>query len=108
LKQPSLHIDDVDFLDKYPSSIQRRIAIEVKYEGYIKRELHSLKTTSHLDKVRLPKEISYGEIHGLSNEVVQKLKDSLPENLGQASRIGGVTPAAIQVLRIWLKKKASF
>lgn len=107
LKQPSMKIDDVNFLSSYPLAIQRRIAIEVKYEGYIKREQASLKATSHLDKIRLPKEISYSEIQGLSNEVVQKLEHALPENLGQASRIGGVTPAAIQVLRIWLKKRVS-
>ena len=107
LKQPALKIDEVNFLDAYPLSIQRRIAIEVKYEGYIKREKASLKATSHLDKIALPKEISYGEIQGLSNEVIQKLKHSLPENLGQASRISGVTPAAIQVLRIWLKKRGT-
>ena len=107
LKQPSLDINDVNFLDGYPVSIQRRIAIEVKYEGYIKRELVSLKATSYLDKIRLPKEISYKAIQGLSNEVVQKLEHAQPENLGQASRISGITPAAVQVLRIWLKKRAS-
>ena len=107
LKQPSLDINDVTFLDGYPLSIQRRIAIEVKYEGYIKRELVSLKATSYLDKIRLPKEISYKAIQGLSNEVVQKLEHAQPENLGQASRISGITPAAVQVLRIWLKKRAS-
>ena len=105
LKQPSLQIDDVTFIGDYPLSIQRRIAIEVKYEGYIKREKASLKASSHLDKISLPKEMSYADIQGLSNEVVQKLATGLPENLGQASRISGVTPAAISVLRIWLKKK---
>jgi tRNA uridine 5-carboxymethylaminomethyl modification enzyme len=107
LKQPSLEISDVNFIDGYPLSIQRRIAIEVKYEGYIKREQVSLKATSYLDKIRLPKEISYKAIQGLSNEVVQKLEHAQPENLGQASRISGITPAAVQVLRIWLKKRAS-
>lgn len=105
LKQPSTQIDDVTFITDYPLSIQRRIAIEVKYEGYIKREQASLKASSHLDKISLPKSLSYNEIQGLSNEVVQKLEKALPENLGQASRISGVTPAAISVLRIWLKKK---
>jgi len=107
LKQPSLDISHVNFLNDYPLSIQRRIAIEVKYEGYIKREQVSLKATSYLDKIRLPKEISYKTIQGLSNEVIQKLEHAQPENLGQASRIGGITPAAVQVLRIWLKKRAS-
>ncbi len=104
LKQPSISVDDVNFLKGYSIAIQRRIAIEVKYEGYIKRELQSLRSTSSLDKVKLPEAICYDEIKGLSNEVVQKLKDFKPENLGQASRIGGITPAATQVLRIWLKK----
>ena len=104
LKQPSMAVDEVTFLEGYSRTTQRRIAIEVKYEGYIKRELQSLRSTASLDKVNLPGNICYDGIQGLSNEVIQKLKNFKPENLGQASRIGGITPAATQVLRIWLKK----
>ena len=107
LKQPSLAVDDVNFIPGHSLATQRRIAIEVKYEGYIKRELQSLRSAAALDKVKLPEDIPYDDIQGLSNEVVQKLKDFKPQNLGQASRIGGITPAATQVLRVWLKKRGS-
>ena len=61
-----------------------------------------------LDKIKIHTDIQYKEIQGLSNEVIQKLQLFLPENLGQAARISGITPAAIDVLRIWLKTKKSY
>ena len=106
LKRPSVDVDKVDFISQYPTYIQRRVAIEVKYEGYIKRELSNLKSFDKLEKITIPNDLDFQRIQGLSNEVKQKLSFMKPENLGQASRISGITPAATQVLRIWLKKFA--
>lgn len=92
-------------LKKFPASIARRLTIEVKYEGYISREIKAIKSTEQLEKIKIPSEFAYSDIDGLSREVVEKLKRHLPENLGQASRISGLTPAAIQILRINLKAR---
>ena len=85
-------------------SILRRIEIEIKYAGYIKREESKVKSTSSLDAMRIPENFDYTNIVGLSNEVVEKLNKFTPENLGQASRISGMTPAAVQLLKIYLQK----
>ncbi len=107
LKRPEIDMDDVNILLEYPELVRRRIAIELKYEGYIAREVHSMKDTETLDKILIHPEIPFENINGLSNEVVQKLKRFQPRNLGQASRISGMTPSAIHVLRIWLKNRGS-
>ncbi|MBC61172.1 MAG: tRNA uridine-5-carboxymethylaminomethyl(34) synthesis enzyme MnmG [Zetaproteobacteria bacterium] len=105
LKRPNIEVDDVDFIPGFDKSIQRRIAIEVKYEGYIDREQKALKKIERLDRVKIPTDLIFKDIKGLSNEVIQKLGHFKPENLGQASRISGITPAAVQVLSIWLNKR---
>jgi len=89
-------------LPQIPHALARRIWIENKYEGYLKRELHGIRALEGLDEVQIPSDLAYSTIRGLSNEVIQKLKHHTPQNLGQASRISGMTPAALQVLRIWL------
>ena len=75
------------------------VEIQVKYSGYIVRERRAIRSSEQLDRVRIPEELGY-EGMGLSREVVEKLKRHLPENLGQASRISGITPAAIQILQV--------
>jgi tRNA uridine 5-carboxymethylaminomethyl modification enzyme len=108
VRRPDMPITEVihfsEFLKSLPANIARRIDIEVKYEGYIAREQKDVKSTEFLEKIRIPRGVDFPRIAGLSNEVVQKLKDYSPENLGQASRISGITPAAIQVLRIHLTR----
>lgn len=95
----------VERLAHLPKSILRRIEIEVKYAGYIEREKLSMKNTETLDKIRLPIDFDYRTISGLSLEEVDKLTRAKPENLGQASRMSGLTPASIQILRIYLSRK---
>lgn len=85
-------------------SILRRLSIEIKYEGYIDRETRTIKTSDFLDKVKIPRDVPFNDISGLSLEVVEKLNKFTPENLGQASRISGITPSAIQILRVFLDK----
>lgn len=103
LKRPEIDMDDLTILNELAPGIGRRIAIELKYEGYIARELHSIKDAEYLDKIFIDEHIAFENINGLSNEVVQKLKRSRPQTVGQASRMSGITPSAVHVLRIWLK-----
>jgi tRNA uridine 5-carboxymethylaminomethyl modification enzyme len=94
-------------LPQFPRELARRLWIESKYEGYLKREIHNIRALEGLDQVVLPPNLDYGIIRGLSNEVIHKLRHHAPQNLGQASRISGITPSALQVLRIWLTSFSS-
>lgn len=81
-----------------------QVEIKIKYQGYIDRQLDEIaKLKRHEDTV-LPRDLDYTEIKGLSNEVTAKLNDIKPESIGQASRVSGITPAAISILLIHLKK----
>jgi tRNA uridine 5-carboxymethylaminomethyl modification enzyme len=81
-----------------------QIEMEVKYEGYIKRQAELIDKFKKLENLSIPLEFSYDGIPGLSKEIVQKLSNVRPGSLGQASRISGITPAAISVLMVYLKK----
>lgn len=83
------------------------VEIEVKYEGYIKRQMAEAERMRHVETVMLSPDIDYGEIHGIRIEAAQKLNKIKPLNLGQASRISGVSPADISVLMIWLNQHKS-
>jgi tRNA uridine 5-carboxymethylaminomethyl modification enzyme len=81
-----------------------QIEIQTKYEGYLVRQQNEINQQKKYEMTKIPANINYAEISGLSNEVQQKLQAVKPETLGQASRIPGVTPAAISLLLIYLKK----
>jgi tRNA uridine 5-carboxymethylaminomethyl modification enzyme len=81
----------------------RQVEIEVKYEGYIERQQGEIEKFKNLEGIPLPEGMDYGPIHGLSNELRGKLEEIRPITLGQASRIPGMTPAAISVLMVALK-----
>jgi tRNA uridine 5-carboxymethylaminomethyl modification enzyme len=81
-----------------------QIEMEVKYEGYIKRQMEQIDKFKKLEDLGIPEDFSYEEIPGLSKEIVQKLSRVRPGSLGQASRVSGITPAAISVLMVYLKK----
>ena len=83
-------------------SVTTTVAIRIKYEGYIKRELSEVERQRRLEEKRLPKDISYKDILGLRLEAAEKLDNIRPLNIGQASRISGVNPADISVLLIYL------
>lgn len=108
VRRPDISLLDIsskiEQLGGFSRSVLRRIEIEVKYEGYVKREQLKIKTTESLDLIKTPQSFDYSTISGLSNEVCEKLSRHKPENLGQASRISGVTPAALQILKIYLNK----
>lgn len=81
-----------------------QIEMEVKYEGYIKLQVEQIAKFRKLEELSIPEDFSYEGIPGLSREIVQKLSNVRPGSLGQASRISGITPAAISVLMVYLKK----
>ena len=81
-----------------------QIEYEIKYEGFIQRQLKDIRKFRHIEMIRIPADIDYSRIQGLSIEIQQKLKIFAPATLGQAERISGVTPAAISILMVHLKK----
>jgi len=82
---------------------QEQVQIEIKYEGYIKRQLNEIKKYQDLEKINIPPDFTYINVHGLSNELKEKLGQIIPKSLGQASRIDGMTPAAISVLMVAIR-----
>ena len=87
-------------VDKYRDDVQ----LHVKYEGYIKRQQEQVDRFRKFESIALPQDIDYSSLSGLSNEVVEKLTRVQPRNLGQASRISGITPAAVSILQVYLRK----
>ncbi|GLS90374.1 tRNA uridine 5-carboxymethylaminomethyl modification enzyme MnmG [Psychromonas marina] len=81
-----------------------QVEIKIKYQGYIDRQLDEIAKLKRYEDTVLPIELNYSDIKGLSTEVVVKLNEIKPESIGQASRISGITPAAISILLIYLKK----
>lgn len=108
LKRPELSYEDIESL--FPSSqflspkVQQQVEVECKYEGYLRRQEGEVAKYKQLEKVTMPMDFPYAEIPGLSNEIRQKLMEIKPVSLGQASRIPGITPAAISVLMVYLKR----
>ena len=106
LRRPELTYDALGRVDKerptLPRSVTTTVAIQIKYEGYIKRELAEVERQRKLEEKVLPKDICYSEILGLRLEAAEKLDKIRPMNIGQASRISGVNPADISVLLIYL------
>ncbi|MEA2084326.1 MAG: hypothetical protein U9O82_08820 [Thermodesulfobacteriota bacterium] len=88
--------------------VTQEVELQVKYEGYIKRQNEQVERFKRVETVALPEELKYEEMAGLSTEIVEKLSQIRPGSLGQASRISGVTPAAISVLQVHLKKAGLF
>ncbi|WP_264874649.1 tRNA uridine-5-carboxymethylaminomethyl(34) synthesis enzyme MnmG [Vibrio agarivorans] len=81
-----------------------QVEIQVKYEGYIKRQQDEIEKSLRHENTQIPSDIDFSDVKGLSNEVVHKLNEAKPETIGIASRISGITPAAISILLVYLKK----
>jgi tRNA uridine 5-carboxymethylaminomethyl modification enzyme len=110
LKRPELKYADIAALVASPETpvcdqVTEQIEIGVKYAGYIDRQKEEIERLRRYENTRLPLDFDYAVIEGLSNEVKQKLGDTRPMTLAQASRIAGVTPAAVSLLLIYLKKR---
>ena len=107
LKRAQLDYSAVEELagssDNLSPKVSRQVEIEIKYEGYIQRQLKEIKKFKDLEKIKIPQDFNFTIVHGLSNELKEKLSAVKPSSLGQASRIDGITPAAISVLMIAIK-----
>lgn len=88
-----------------PPTVALQGEVEIKYSGYVQRQLEGVKRFRKMERIRLPEDIDYSAIKGLSLEVREKLTRVRPRSLGQASRISGITPAAISLLSVYLKKR---
>jgi len=110
LKRPEItynHIGNLKGEAVADPQVAEQVEISAKYEGYIARQQEEIEQLRRYENTLLPKELDYAKVGGLSNEIVQKLSTAQPETLGVASRISGVTPAAISQLLIHLKKHHS-
>ncbi|MGR9052295.1 MAG: FAD-dependent oxidoreductase, partial [Gammaproteobacteria bacterium] len=110
LRRPEVDITRVLLLSgvgEVSSDVAEQVEIQAKYAGYIDRQQADIEKTRRYDHLPLPKTLDYKKVSGLSNEVSEKLSKQQPETLGQASRIPGITPAAISLLLVHLKKKSA-
>lgn len=109
LRRPQITYEALAPVDKdrpaYPAAVFENVEIELKYEGYIRRQKADIAEMRRLEKKLLPKNTDYENIEGLRMEAREKLNKVRPANIGQASRISGVSPADISVLLIWLAKE---
>jgi len=107
LKRAELDYAMVDDLAQSPVAISkpvaRQVEIEIKYEGYILKQLREIERFKSMEGIRIPPDFEYSTVHGLSNELKEKLARIKPTTLGQVSRVEGITPAAISVLMVTLK-----
>src|SRR5947207_63102 len=87
-----------------PKEVAAQVEVQAKYDGYIARQREEVARRSELESLELPLELDYREVRGLSVEAQQKLNRHKPETIGQASRISGITPAAISLLLVHLKR----
>lgn len=110
LKRPQITYDCLQEFDPNRPDIDKeifeRIEVEIKYEGYIKKQVSQIEAMKRLESKKLPTDVDYSQVVGLRLEAIEKLNLVKPENIGQASRISGVSPADISVLLIWLKQKS--
>lgn len=87
-----------------PADLLSQVETEIKYAGFIERQTHEVEKFRHLEKIRIPEDFAYAVVSGLSREIREKLTRFKPLNLGQAARISGVTPAAVSLLMVYLKR----
>lgn len=97
-------LPDARPLENLPESVAGQVEIQVKYQGYIDRQNEEIEGRRDIETLKLPPNIDYGKVKGLSAEVQQKLNRHRPETVGQAGRISGVTPAAVALLMVHLKR----
>jgi tRNA uridine 5-carboxymethylaminomethyl modification enzyme len=108
LRRPEIRYGDLAELDPerplLPPDVQEEVEIQVKYDGYIDRQLRDVERFRSMEREAIPPGLEYGAVHGLSAEVREKLSRLRPVSLGQASRISGVTPAAMAALMVHLRR----
>ena len=108
IRRPELSYDELAAADPgrpdYPEDVREQVNIEIKYEGYITRQKRQVDQFAKRETKRIPESIDYDDVKSLRIEARQKLKEFRPESIGQASRIGGVSPADVNVLLVYLKQ----
>ncbi|MFT5814526.1 MAG: tRNA uridine 5-carboxymethylaminomethyl modification enzyme [Psychroserpens sp.] len=109
LRRPEVRYDDLVTIEGLGPKLAdkqaaEQIEIQIKYAGYIDRQLDEIAKKKRHENTLIPRDYDFSQISGLSNEVVAKLSDARPETIGKASRISGITPAAISLLLVYLKK----
>ena len=111
LRRPEISLADIRVIYpkiiKYSRGVDLQVEVQIKYEGYVNRQNEIVERFQKMEDVRLPEDIDYSQISGISREVCEKLIRIQPCSLGQASRISGITPAAITLLSFYLKKRKS-
>lgn len=109
LRRPEITLEDIREMEgsspSLPEEVDEQVEVQVKYEGYIKRQLEQVEKFHRLENKRIPVWIEYKNIKGLSTEAGQKLARLRPESVGQASRISGVSPADISILLVYMEQK---
>ncbi|EJN6961466.1 tRNA uridine-5-carboxymethylaminomethyl(34) synthesis enzyme MnmG [Photobacterium damselae] len=110
LRRPEVAYDMLTAIETFGPALEdtqasEQVEIQVKYQGYIDRQKDEVEKSLRHEKTKLPFDLDYSVVKGLSNEVIAKLNDAKPETVGMASRISGVTPAAISLLLVYLKKQ---
>jgi tRNA uridine 5-carboxymethylaminomethyl modification enzyme len=98
-----MNADDAD--ERLIEQVELQVEVQAKYSGYIDRQQEEIERQRRHETTRLPMDIDYGEVRGLSSEVRQRLKEVRPATIGQAARVPGVTPAAVSLLLVHLKRK---
>lgn len=108
IKRPELSYEILAEIDEerpdLPEDVQEQVNINLKYEGYIARQMRQVAAYQKLENKKIPQDIDYDDVYSLRLEAIQKLKEFRPASVGQASRISGVSPADISVLLIYLEK----
>jgi tRNA uridine 5-carboxymethylaminomethyl modification enzyme len=109
LRRPEISLSDIRVIVpeiiKYSSDVDSQVEVQVKYEGYVNRQNDIVERFKKMENVKLPDDLEYSQISGISREVCEKLIRIKPRSLGQASRISGITPAALSLLSFYLKKR---
>ena len=110
LRRPEVNFENLQQLSKQdlsdiPVEVSEQLEIQAKYAGYIERQNTEVEKLALQEEVKLPEDMNYSTITGLSNEAKQKLMEIKPHTIGQAARISGITPSAISLLLVYLKAK---
>lgn len=109
VRRPELDYEMLAEIDKnrpqYSAGVREQVNINIKYQGYIRRQMKQVEQFKKMENKRIPKDINYDEVGSLRIEAVQKLKKFQPLSIGQASRISGVSPADISVLLVYLESR---
>jgi len=111
LRRPEISLAQIRMLHpdvpRYSQDVDAQAEIQLKYEGYVTRQLDIVERFKKMENAQLPVHIDYSKISGLSREVCEKLSRVRPQSIGQASRIPGITPAAISLLSFYVKKRSA-